>query len=207
VNRAPSLILSNVNFVKKVVFPLDVLPWIAMGSTLFHAVVSIGVWALFFLIIKGYLPWTVVFVPLVALPLVLGTLGFAWFLAPMLIGGRDAPSALGGPGAATLSLAPRLGNLACEGFPRKRRAGPGSLASYVVGRQPTTTTPEAPPVDPDAIRREYRRHRARRKARVERQKRAKRAGARFWVVLILLLAVAAVLVLSTWRQIGQLFGL
>lgn len=35
----------------------------------------------------------------------------AWFLAPMLIGGRDAPSALGGSGAATLSLAPRLGGL------------------------------------------------------------------------------------------------
>jgi diaminohydroxyphosphoribosylaminopyrimidine deaminase / 5-amino-6-(5-phosphoribosylamino)uracil reductase len=32
----------------------------------------------------------------------------AWFLAPMLIGGRDAPSALGGAGAPSLALAPRL---------------------------------------------------------------------------------------------------
>ena len=76
VNRAPGLILSNVNFVKKVVFPLEILPWVAMGATLFHAAVSVGVWALFFVIIKGYLPWTIVFLPLVALPLVLGTLGF-----------------------------------------------------------------------------------------------------------------------------------
>jgi diaminohydroxyphosphoribosylaminopyrimidine deaminase/5-amino-6-(5-phosphoribosylamino)uracil reductase len=38
----------------------------------------------------------------------------AWFTAPMLIGGREAPSALGGPGAATLALAPRLDGIACE---------------------------------------------------------------------------------------------
>src|SRR5262245_31276083 len=81
VNRAPGLILSNVNFVKKVIFPLEILPWVAMGATLFHAVVSIAVWTVFFLIVHGYLPWTMVFLPLVALPLILLTMGFAWFLA------------------------------------------------------------------------------------------------------------------------------
>ena len=40
VNRAPSLILSNVNFVKKVVFPLEILPWVAFGSALFHATIT-----------------------------------------------------------------------------------------------------------------------------------------------------------------------
>lgn len=71
----------------------------------------------------------------------------------------------------------------------------------------TTALPDTPPVDPDVIRREYRKHRARRAARVERQRRAKRAGARFWVVLVLLVAGALVLALTTWRQIGELFGL
>lgn len=65
----------------------------------------------------------------------------------------------------------------------------------------------APPLDPDAVRREYHRHRARRQARVERQRRARRAGARFWVVLLLLVLVVVVLALSTWRLIGDLFGL
>ena len=41
-NRAPGLILSNVNYVKKVVFPLDVLPVIAMGAALFHASISLA---------------------------------------------------------------------------------------------------------------------------------------------------------------------
>ncbi len=38
----------------------------------------------------------------------------AWFLAPMLIGGREAPSALGGAGAPSLALAPRLEGVATE---------------------------------------------------------------------------------------------
>ncbi len=95
VNRAPTLILNNVNFVKKVVFPLEILPWVAMGATLFHATVSVGVWAIFFVIIKGYLPWTLVFIPLVALPLVLGTLGFAWLLAATGVYLRDVSQTTG----------------------------------------------------------------------------------------------------------------
>jgi lipopolysaccharide transport system permease protein len=43
-NRAPSLILSNVNYVKKVVFPLEILPWVTLGSALFHAAISLIVW-------------------------------------------------------------------------------------------------------------------------------------------------------------------
>ena len=42
INRAPALILSNVNYVKKVIFPLEILPWVAFGSALFHTVVSIA---------------------------------------------------------------------------------------------------------------------------------------------------------------------
>ena len=80
VNRAPSLILGNVNFVKKVVFPLEILPWVTMGSNLFHAFVSVVVWAMFFLIIKGYLPWTIMFLPLVIVPLVLVRWGLRGFL-------------------------------------------------------------------------------------------------------------------------------
>ena len=40
VNRAPALILSNVNYVKRVVFPLEILPWVAMGAAVFHGAIS-----------------------------------------------------------------------------------------------------------------------------------------------------------------------
>ena len=66
---------------------------------------------------------------------------------------------------------------------------------------------EAPTVDPDAVRRSYHLHRARRKARIEHRKRTRRAGARFWVVLVLLVAVCVFLALTTWREVGRLFGL
>jgi hypothetical protein len=77
----------------------------------------------------------------------------------------------------------------------------------VAERQNDTAVQDAPPVDPEAVRREYRRQRALRKAKVERARRTRRAGARFWVVLLLLVAGAVLVALTTWRQIGELFGL
>jgi lipopolysaccharide transport system permease protein len=89
INRAPMLINSNVSYVKKVVFPLESFPWIAMGSALFHAAISALVLLTLQLIIVGSLPWTVVFFPLVVIPLILVTLGFAWFLAATGVFVRD----------------------------------------------------------------------------------------------------------------------
>jgi len=66
---------------------------------------------------------------------------------------------------------------------------------------------EAAMLDPDAVARSYRLHRARRKARVEHRRRSKRAGARFWVVLVLLVVGFCFLALTTWREVGRLFGL
>ena len=66
---------------------------------------------------------------------------------------------------------------------------------------------DAPSLDPDAVRRSYQHHRARRRARVEHVRRSRRAGARFWVVLLLLVAACMVLAMTTWREIGRLFGL
>ena len=88
-NRAPSLILSNVNYVKKVVFPIEILPVIAMGAALFHSLISLSVLLAAFALFNGYLHWTAVFIPLVLLPLVIITLGFAWMLASLGVFLRD----------------------------------------------------------------------------------------------------------------------
>ena len=95
INRAPALISSNVNYVKKVVFPLEVFPWIAMGSALFHTGVSLGVLLMMQLIIVGSLQWTVIFFPLVLLPFILVTLGFSWFLAATGVYLRDLSQTTG----------------------------------------------------------------------------------------------------------------
>lgn len=94
-NRAPSLILSNVNFVKKVVFPLEILPVIAMGAALFHSLISLGVLLAAFALSNGYLHWTAIFSPLVLLPLVILTTGLAWMLASLGVFLRDVGQTIG----------------------------------------------------------------------------------------------------------------
>ena len=105
-NRAPGLILSNVNYVKKVVFPLDALPVIAMGASLFHASVSLTVLLIAFALFNGYLHWTVIFIPFVLLPLVILTLGIAWVLASLGVFLRDVGQTVGIITTVMLFLAP-----------------------------------------------------------------------------------------------------
>ena len=89
INRAPSLVMANVNFVKKVVFPIEVLPVTAVGSALFHSGISVGVLLCALLVFNGGLPWTVIFIPIVLLPLIVVMLGIAWILASLGVFLRD----------------------------------------------------------------------------------------------------------------------
>jgi lipopolysaccharide transport system permease protein len=94
-NRAPGLILANVNFVKKVVFPLEILPWVTMGSTLFHAGISLLVLLLAQLLLNHTMPFTAIFFPLIILPLLLATMGGAWFLSAIGVYLRDVSQSVG----------------------------------------------------------------------------------------------------------------
>jgi lipopolysaccharide transport system permease protein len=81
VNRAPSLIISNVNYVKKVVFPLETLPVVVLGAAIFHASISLTIWLIAYVFVFGLPHLTVMYLPVVLLPFLLMTLGFCWFLA------------------------------------------------------------------------------------------------------------------------------
>ena len=89
VNRAPAQIISNANYVKKVVFPLEILSLVSLGSVLFHSLVSLTVLLLAQFFINHAIPWTVVLFPLVLLPLIFTSLGVAWFLAALGVYVRD----------------------------------------------------------------------------------------------------------------------
>lgn len=89
INRAPNLITNNVNYVKKVIFPLEVLSWINLGSALFHAVISVFVLLLFFVWKNHYVNWTVLLFPVVNLPLIFLILGLSWILASIGVFIRD----------------------------------------------------------------------------------------------------------------------
>jgi len=88
-SRAPSLVLQNANLVKKVVFPLEVLPWVTLASSLFQALVNYAVLLIFVLLLKGTLPPTVVLFPFVVLPVALFALGLSWFLSSIGVFFRD----------------------------------------------------------------------------------------------------------------------
>lgn len=104
--RSPSLILSNPNFVKKVVFPLEIYPIVTMGAALFHLLVSVGVLLLALLAIEGAVPWTVLWLPAVLVPLVLMTLGASWILASLGVYLRDVAQAIGLACSALMFLSP-----------------------------------------------------------------------------------------------------
>ncbi len=95
VNRAPTLILANVNYVKKVVFPLEILPVVSLNAAVFHAGVSVAVWAVARVLSGGALHWTAVLLPVVFLPLLLGTLGVSWMLAALGVYVRDIGQSIG----------------------------------------------------------------------------------------------------------------
>lgn len=95
INRAPGLILSNVNYVKKVVFPLEILPWVALGSAMFHSLISLGVWLAAYVFLFGMPHATVLFLPLVFLPLVFFIMGVSWALSSLGVYLRDVSQFVG----------------------------------------------------------------------------------------------------------------
>ncbi|MDP2370084.1 ABC transporter permease [Rhodoferax sp.] len=105
-NRAPTLILNNQNFVKRVVFPLEILPVVTMGAALFHGLVSVTVLLFAFVLFNGFLHWTVIFLPLVLLPLVVLTLGLGWMLASLGVFLRDVGQTTGIVTTVLMFLAP-----------------------------------------------------------------------------------------------------
>jgi lipopolysaccharide transport system permease protein len=88
-NRAPTLVVSQPGYVKKVVFPLEILPCVAMATALFNAMVGFVILIGASAIVHGGLPWTVVLVPLALLPLAPLCLGLSWLLAAAGVFIRD----------------------------------------------------------------------------------------------------------------------
>ena len=105
-NRAPGLILNNVNYVKKVVFPLEVLPAILVLAALFHAAVSLVVLQLAFGVLHADWHWTALLAPLVLAPLLILALGLAWMLAALGVYLRDIGQTMGIVTSVLLFLSP-----------------------------------------------------------------------------------------------------
>lgn len=107
-NRSPSLIMSNANYVKKVVFPIEILPVISLGSAIFHGCISLIVLLLAQLALTHTLYWSAIFFPLVLVPLIMATLGVSWFLASIGVYLRDVGQIIGVLTTVLMFLSPVL---------------------------------------------------------------------------------------------------
>jgi lipopolysaccharide transport system permease protein len=95
VNRAPGLIVGNVNYVKKVIFPLEILPVVALGSAMVQALISLSLLLVALVFFMGVINWTIILIPLVLLPLILLSLGLGWFFASLGAYLRDVGHLIG----------------------------------------------------------------------------------------------------------------
>lgn len=87
--RSPMLVLENVNFVKKVVFPLELLSMVAAGSAAVTLVFNFAVLIAAVLVFQGSIPITAVFAPLVWIPLFAIAVGISWVFASLGVFLRD----------------------------------------------------------------------------------------------------------------------
>lgn len=94
-NRAPGLMLSNTNYVKKVVFPLEVLPFVGLLSALYHTLISLGVWLVVYILFFGVPHATVLYLPLVIVPFCFFIMGLSWALASLGVFLRDVSQFIG----------------------------------------------------------------------------------------------------------------
>ena len=86
---APVVIISNTNFVKKVVFPLKILPTAVVGSTSIHFLISLALVLFGVATVGPGFSGTIVWLPVVLLPLALMAVGLAWMLSALGVFVRD----------------------------------------------------------------------------------------------------------------------
>jgi lipopolysaccharide transport system permease protein len=104
--KAPQLITANPNYVKKVLFPLEVLPWVMASSALFHALIGVAVWLAGYMVLYGLPHPSVLLFPAVLLCLVPVLLGLGWLLGALGMLVRDIGQLTAMLGHALLFLTP-----------------------------------------------------------------------------------------------------
>lgn len=104
--RSSTLITTNPNFVKKVVFPLELLPVVTVATVLAHAVIAIAVWFSGYLLLFGLPKLSATLFPLILVCIVPVLLGLAWLFSAVGVIIRDISQAVGMLNHALLFLTP-----------------------------------------------------------------------------------------------------
>lgn len=94
ISRASLMVVNSPQYVKKVVFPIEILPVVEMLVVLFHGLLTMGVLSIGSMVLLGGLPAGAVFAPLLLLPLLLLSLGLSWISASLMVYTRDIKHAI-----------------------------------------------------------------------------------------------------------------
>jgi len=92
---AVGLITGNAQYVKKVVFPLEILSIVSLASALFHTLIGLLILMVLFLVTGNAIPWTIVLVPVVLFPFIVFLLGASWFISVLGVYVRDLSQFMG----------------------------------------------------------------------------------------------------------------
>lgn len=106
--QSVTAIQTNVSYVKKIVFPVQILPIVKLNSALFHAFISLAILLLLNGIITYRIEWTIVFIPVVLFPFLILILGLGWFLSALGVYVKDAVQVLNPVLTALLFIGPVL---------------------------------------------------------------------------------------------------
>lgn len=95
ISRSPMLIVSSPNYVKRVAFPVQLLPAVATGAALFHALIGMVILLALRWVVLGSLPPEVLYLPLIWIPLVIFTLAASLIVSAAGVFIRDLGHAVG----------------------------------------------------------------------------------------------------------------
>jgi lipopolysaccharide transport system permease protein len=106
VNEAPSVLLENRLYIRQLVFPTELLAWVSVLATLFNLLINWVILILFYSLIVGVPTPTILYLPLIAFPVVLITLGSVWIISSVGLYLRDIGHIVGLLTTALLFLSP-----------------------------------------------------------------------------------------------------
>ena len=106
ISRAPTVIISQVNLVKKVVFPLEIFTWVIVGSAGIQFCISMLIWFIFYIGVGLPFQATALLFPLLMLPFIFAIAGLVWFFSSLGVYIQDISQTLGVILSAVMFLSP-----------------------------------------------------------------------------------------------------
>lgn len=92
--RSTTLLANHQSFVTKMVFPLDVFPAVVVIVATINFAVTLLVWILLSIVIRGEFPWGIAWMPLIFVPFTLFCAGLCWFFSALSVYKADLEHAM-----------------------------------------------------------------------------------------------------------------